>query len=379
MYCKDEEISQHISEVFRGMLSHGNNGIYFINMKTVFISYSSDDYIKVSTEIVPDIERINGVECWFDNTAIESGSKFPKEICEGIEKCHIFLFMLSKSSMQKPWPQDELKKAEELQIQDPTRKVIIVNIDDSERIGNFEDKYKDTDIIFWNETRKHEKLISDIDRWTREKAESYFRKGEEMENSSKPEDQKKAFQLFEKAAEMGLAKSQSKVAYYFKTGKNNIVEKNLGEALKWCGKAYKQGDPGAFSLMGQISREMGDRAGFIRYHKEAADYGWPFSQYQIGYAYYIKDISGDIFDAIYWLKKASDQSQPDAQKLLGEILLKRFKKGQEELVIKYLSKARKGFLDKIENPDSDGAEKHAQDAIKKIDDLCKNYNIKLNK
>lgn len=346
-------------------------------MKTVFISYSSDDYIKVSTEIVADIEQINGVECWFDNTAIESGSKFTKEIYEGIDKCHIFLFMLSKSSMQKPWPQDELKRAEELQKLDPTRKVVLVNIDDSERIGGFEEKYKDTDIIFWNETRKHEKLISDIDRWTREKAESYFKKGVELENSSKAEDQKEAFRLFKNAAEMGLAKSQSKITYYFKTGKNNIVEKNLGEALKWCGKAYKQGDTSAFSLMGQISREMGDNADFIKYHKEAADFGWPFSQYQIGKAYYTKFIPGDIFDAIYWLKKASDQNQPDAQKLLGEILLKQFKEGNKKLASEYLSKAKKGFHEKIDNPDGDGVKKHAQDAIKKIEVLCKNYNLKL--
>lgn len=338
-------------------------------MKTVFISYSSEDYKKVSNEIIPDIECINGVECWFDNTAIESGSKFPKEIMEGIEKCHIFLFMLSKSSMRKPWPQDELKRAEELQKLDPTRKVILVKIDDSERIGDFVEKYKETDIIEWNETRKHEKLISDIDRWTREKAETYFREGEKLENSSNPEDQKEAFRLFENAAEMGLAKSQSKITYYFKTGKKNIVEKNLGEALKWCGKAYKQGYPGASSLMGQISLEIGDRADFIRYHKEAADSGWKFSQYQIGKAYYLKEMSGDIFDAIYWLKKASDQSQPDAQKLLGEILLKRFKKGQNTLAEEYLSKAKKGFLENIENSDDDGIKNHAQDAIKKIDDL----------
>jgi TPR repeat protein len=346
-------------------------------MKTVFISYSSEDYNKVSTEIIPDIECINGIECWFDNTAIESGSKFPKKISEGIEKCHIFLFMLSESSMRKPWPKKELKQAEELQILDPTRKVILVNIDDSKRIGVFKRKYKDTDIINWNETRKHEKLISDIDRWTREKAESYFREGINLENSSNPEDQKEAFRLFHNAAEMGLAKSQSKVAYYLKTGKNNIVEKNLGEALKWCGKAYKQGDSGAFSLMGQISREIGDRAGFIRYHKEAADSGWAFSQYQIGNAYYTRNISGDIFDAIYWLKKASDQNQPDAQKLLGEILLKHFKKGHKVLAIKYLTKAQNGFHDKIENPDGDGVKNHAQDAIKKIEDLCKDYDIKL--
>lgn len=344
-------------------------------MKTVFISYSSEDYEKVSKEIIPDIECINGVECWFDNTAIESGSKFPQKISEGIEKCHIFLFMLSKTSMQKPWPQDELKTAEELQKKDPTRKVVLVNIDNSKRIGVFKDKYEDKDIIFWNETRKHEKLINDIDRWTREKAESLFTKGLSLENSSITEEQKEAFRLFENAAEMGLAKSQSKITYYFKTGKNNIVEKNLGEALKWCGKAYKQGFPGASSLMAQISREMGDNADFIKYHKEAADSGWPFSQYQIGNAYYTKFISGDIFDAIYWLKKASDQNQPDAQKLLGEILLKHFKEGNKKLASEYLSKARKGFLGKIDNPDGDGVKRHAQDAKKKIENLCKDYNL----
>ena len=88
-----------------------------------------------------------------------------------------------------------------------------------------------------------------------------------------------------------------------------------------------------------------------------------------------KFISGDIFDAIYWLKKASDQNQPDAQKLLGEILLKHFKEGNKKLASEYLSKARKGFLGKIDNPDGDGVKKHAQDAKKKIENLCKDYNL----
>lgn len=307
-------------------------------MKTVFISYSRDDLDFVENEIVNKIERINGVNCWLDIHDIEAGAEsFPKVIKQGMEECFIFLIMLSKSSMQKEWPLKELKDAETFKTKDPSRKIVLVNIDNSELVGEFKE-YKERDIIYWNITYQHQKLLNNIDRWNRHKAESLMTEGKRLEELSQKNDIKRAFLMFTRAANMGLAEAQSKVAYYHKTGKGSVVEKDLGKALKWCGMAYKQGFPGAASLMATISKEMGDNADFIRFHKEAAECGWKFSQYQLGKAYYNKVIDGDIIDAIFWLKKAANQNQPDAINLLGHILSKDFKH-QEELAKEYLSKA----------------------------------------
>ena len=307
-------------------------------MKTVFISYSRDDLDFVENEIVSGIEKINGVNCWLDIHDIEAGAEsFPDVIKQGMEECFIFLIMLSKSSMQKEWPLKELKDAETLKTKDPSRKIVLVNIDNSELIGEFE-KYKERDIIYWNVTYQHQKLLNNIDRWNRNKAESLMAEGKRLEKSPQKDDIKKAFLMFTRSANMGLAEAQSKVAYYYKTGKDCVVEINLGEALNWCGMAYKQGFPGAASLMATISKEMGDNADFIRFHKEAAECGWKFSQFQLGKAYYNNVIDGDIIDAIFWLKKAADQDQPDAIKLLSHILRKDFN-NQDKLAKEYLCKA----------------------------------------
>jgi len=307
-------------------------------MKTVFISYSRDDLDFVENEIVSEIEKLNGVNCWLDIHDIEAGAEsFPDVIKQGMEECFIFLIMLSKSSMKKEWPLKELKDAETYKAKDPSRKIVLVNIDNSELIGEFEE-YKERDIIYWNITYQHQKLLNNIDRWNRNKTESLMAEGKRLEKLSQKDDIKRAFYMFTLAANMGLAEAQSKVAYYYKTGKDSVVEKDLGEALNWCGKAYKQGFPGAASLMATISKEIGDNADFIRFHKEAAECGWKFSQYQLGKAYYNKVIDGDIIDAIFWLKKAANQNQPDAIKLLSHILRKNFKH-QEGLAKEYSSKA----------------------------------------
>ena len=307
-------------------------------MKTVFISYSRDDLDFVENEIVSEIEKLNGINCWLDIHDIEAGAEsFPDVIKQGLEECFIFLIMLSKSSMKKEWPLKELKDAETYKAKDPSRKIVLVNIDNSELIGEFEE-YKYRDIIFWNITYQHQKLLNNIDHWNRNKAESLMAEGKRLEKTSQKDNIKRAFNMFTLAANMGLAEAQSKVAYYYKTGKDSVVEKDLGEALNWCGKAYKQRFPGAASLMATISKEIGDNADFIRFHKEAAECGWKFSQYQIGRAYYNNVIEGDIIDAIFWLKKAADQNQADAIKLLSHILKKDFIH-QEKLAKDYLCKA----------------------------------------
>ena len=343
-------------------------------MKNIFISYSREDLETVEEEIIPEIERINGADCWFDFHEIEAGEfDFPQKIKDGIKECFIFLLIVSKSSIIKDWPLIEFEFANDYAVYDPMRHVVLVNIDGTELTGKFAPYKEFRDIIFWDIYRQHIKLVDNISVWINRQARSYFEDGKKNEFS----DFTKAFQSYKRSAELGLAEAQSKIAYYYYKGKEGYLQSDLQEAIKWCSISTSQGYVGAISLRGTIEKSLGDTAAFIGHHQKAAENGWSYSQYMVGNAYYNGSLPRDIINAIYWLKKAADQCQPDAQKLLGEILLKQFKEGNKKLASEYLSKARKGFLDNIKNPDGDGAKKHAQDAIKKIEDLCQDYNIKL--
>ena len=333
-------------------------------MKNVFISYSRDDIDYVQNNVVGEIESINGVNCWLDVHDIEAGvESFPNVIKQGLKECFIFLIMLSESSMKKDWPLKELKDAEALKAEDPSRKIVLVKIDSSELTDKFEE-YKEMDIIDWNVTYQHRKLLNNIDQWNQCKSESIMAEGIILENSTNKTVIEKAFGLFTLAANMGLAEAQSKVAYYYLTGKSDIVEKNLGEALIWGGKAYKQGYPGAASLMASICKEMGDNAGYIEFHNNAAKNGWAFSQFKIGEAYYKGCMKCDVLSAIYWLKQAADQEQPDATELIGDILKDQFK-AQEEAAKRYYDKALKLF-EEDNNSNDEKKKEHAQKEIEKI-------------
>ena len=308
-------------------------------MKNVFISYSRDDYDFVHNSIIPEIEKINGINCWFDMKDIEAGTIFEEKINDGLKECFIFLLMLSKSSMQKDWPLKELKEAEELKRKDPSRKIVLVNIDDSELTSKFEE-YKDRDIISWKDNNQTKKLLEYIEQWNKEQAELFYKAGKNHEHSKNIDDQKTAIELFKKSAEMGFDEAQTKMAYYYGNGKKDILEQDPKKAFEWCSKAYEQGFPKAISLMASLNKE--DNAKFIRYHQEAAEKGAKFSQFKIGESYYKGIIEGDIITAIFWLKKAADQNEPKAQELLGDILLKDFKE-QKDLAIDYYNKAKKNF------------------------------------
>jgi hypothetical protein len=45
----------------------------------------------VETEVVNEIEKINGINCWLDIHDIEAGAEsFPDVIKQGMEECFIF-------------------------------------------------------------------------------------------------------------------------------------------------------------------------------------------------------------------------------------------------------------------------------------------------
>ena len=128
--------------------------------RDVFISYSRRNMERVM-EIKRQIDAQCGTECWIDLQGIESGSEmFLRDIVGGIDACKVFLFMLSRESMESEYALLELNYAKEQK-----KKVVLVNIDDCRMTGVFLFKYSLTDTIAWNNNPQREKLLRDVRSW----------------------------------------------------------------------------------------------------------------------------------------------------------------------------------------------------------------------
>jgi WD40 repeat protein len=78
----------------------------------VFISYSradADFARKLNDEL-----QLQGKTTWFDQESIASGADFAQEICQGIQACDNFLFILSPRSVKSPYCADEIEYAASL-------------------------------------------------------------------------------------------------------------------------------------------------------------------------------------------------------------------------------------------------------------------------
>lgn len=131
----------------------------------IFISYSRHD-IDIVKGIKREIELSTGHKCWMDLDGIESGSEmFIDIIIENIDKCNIFLFMLSENSQISEYAIKELKYAYKKTREDKNRHVVIVNINNCKINGRFEFEYGLADTINWNNYHQHNKFIHDIKKW----------------------------------------------------------------------------------------------------------------------------------------------------------------------------------------------------------------------
>lgn len=128
--------------------------------RDVFISYSRKNMERVK-EIKGLIDTQCGTDCWIDLKGIESGSEmFLRDIVGGIDACKVFLFMLSRESMESEYALKELKYAKMTE-----KRVVLVNIDGCKMTGVFLFEYSLTDTIAWNDQSQREKLLRDVSRW----------------------------------------------------------------------------------------------------------------------------------------------------------------------------------------------------------------------
>ena len=67
---------------------------------SIFISYSSDD-IGAAKRLLADLEEIGGDVAWFDKSALKPGDQWDLQIRSAIQRCSLFLPLLSANTQQR--------------------------------------------------------------------------------------------------------------------------------------------------------------------------------------------------------------------------------------------------------------------------------------
>lgn len=92
-------------------------------MSTIFISHSTTD--NEATRIIADNLRQSGFNIWVDFDSIEDGSRWVREIQNGIDTCDVVVVILSKAARQSEWVEKECLYAFDLK-----KPVFIARIED---------------------------------------------------------------------------------------------------------------------------------------------------------------------------------------------------------------------------------------------------------
>lgn len=129
--------------------------------RDVFISYSRKNMERVK-KIKSQIDSQCGTDCWMDvYGGIESGAlDYEDAIIEGINKCKVFLFMLSDQSQQS----DNARKEFDFAIK-KGKKAVLVNINGCELSDKFLFSYGRADIKNWQDSIQRESLLRSIREW----------------------------------------------------------------------------------------------------------------------------------------------------------------------------------------------------------------------
>lgn len=130
----------------------------------------------------------------------------------------------------------------------------------------------------------------------------------------------KAFNLYLKEAEQGVAEASMYVGYCYKHGHGTSV--NLGKAIEWFRKGAEQGDADAQNQLGHC---YADGTGVppnyyiaASWYKKAAEQGHDSAQNNLGLCYFEgKGMAKDYELAEKWLKKAAMQGNIIPQHNLG--------------------------------------------------------------
>ncbi len=151
----------------------------------------------------------------------------------------------------------------------------------------------------------------------KEEAEDIFKKAEEYKEDEKF---KKAFELYQKAADMGSMNAVARVGWCYLNG--NGVDKDLEKAYDYCLKAAEQENTIGQNCLGTIYvNGEGVKKNVVKaaewFHK-AAQQGYALAQYNLGFLYENGDgVPQNYAQALEWYRKAAEQGVARAQSALG--------------------------------------------------------------
>ena len=135
------------------------------------------------------------------------------------------------------------------------------------------------------------------------------------------QDDSKAIECFQKAANQGNATAQYNLGVMYEVGRG--VSKNETKAIEWYQKAANQGNVDAQHNLGVMYARSGiiipeDHAKTADWFQKAANQGDATAQYNLGVMYAKgTGISKNEAKAIEWYQKAANQGYVDAQYALG--------------------------------------------------------------
>lgn len=297
----------------------------------IFISYSRGNYDQVRA-IKDMIDNEIGVNCWMDLDGIESDEQFVDVIINAINKHDTLLFMMSSSSMQSNWALNELAFAERKK-----KRIILVNLDNSEMTDQFYFRYHSKDIIDWSNLMQRNKLIKNLKKWftsnhqpqTPNSIDNTDQNLSIMEKTVQigdeyydKHDYSNAIVYYKECSERGYAVAQYKLGrcYYYGNG----VHKDNTKAIELYQIAAEKGYADAQNELGICYRKgIGVEIDYIealKWFKEAAAQGYTYAYTNLGVCY--KEglgVKKDVEEAVKWYKLAADQGDIIAQYRLKEL------------------------------------------------------------
>ncbi|MBT4483962.1 MAG: toll/interleukin-1 receptor domain-containing protein [Candidatus Latescibacteria bacterium] len=84
-------------------------------MKDVFVCHASEDKEEIVRPLADAFEKAN-ISYWFDEAVIKWGDSITQKVNEGLKISRYVIVVLSKSFIQKPWPEKELNAALNIEI-----------------------------------------------------------------------------------------------------------------------------------------------------------------------------------------------------------------------------------------------------------------------
>ena len=136
-----------------------------------------------------------------------------------------------------------------------------------------------------------------------------------LEGNGVKKDEVKAFELFQKAADLGNAVAMYNIGYFYSS------MNNFEQAVYWFKKATEHGDSKAINRLGMIYQSVfGDYQTALKYYRQGTDQGNADSMYWLGYLYHEGlGVNKDDKIALEWLEKAKAKGHPHAEELIKKI------------------------------------------------------------